>query len=180
MRRALVATAALLAAALPSSALAAAAPGLSLSVAPRPHHAGELRLVSRLEGSGKGGTSVSFFVVSTEFGKPLEVPIGAARTKADGTASVDYAPTWSGRETFVARLAGPGEHPPQATASYRVATSTAGPLAAGANPGRPLASVGGPFLDVILTLVGLVWLSLAAVLAAAFGWLPRLAGRGAD
>jgi hypothetical protein len=154
---------------------------LTLSVAARPHKPAELTLVSRLRSSsGSGGKSVAFFVVSTEFGKAMEVPIGTAKTAADGTASVRYKPTWSGKEQFVARLISSGAHAPAASASYRVASSTSGPLFAGANPARPLSSVGHIFLRVILTTVALVWLGLIIIVVLAVAWMPRLAGRGID
>jgi len=154
---------------------------LTLSVAARPHNPAELTLVSRLQSSsGSGGKSVAFFVVSTEFEKAREVPIGTAKTAADGTASVRYKPTWSGKEQFVARLTGAGTQAPTASAYYRVVSSTPGPLFAGANPARPLSSVGHIFLRVILTTVALVWLGLIIMLVLAVAWMPRLAGRGID
>lgn len=163
-----------------SAPAAVASPtGLTLSVTARAHHPAELTLVSRL-GSGERGRSVAFFVVSTEFGPPRNVPIGTAATAANGTASIGYRPTWSGEEQFVAELTGPGARVPPATASYRVTASTPGLLSVGANPARPLASVGRVFLAVILTVVALVWLGLIITLVLAIGWMPRLAGRGVD
>jgi hypothetical protein len=140
-----------------------------------------LTLVSRLQSSsGNGGKTVAFFVVSTEFEKARELPIGTAKTAADGTASVRYKPTWSGKEQFVAKLTSSGTHVPAASAYYRVVSSTPGPLFAGANPARPLSSVGHIFLRVILTSVALIWLGLIIMLVLAVGWMPRLAGRGID
>jgi hypothetical protein len=154
---------------------------LTLSVASRPPNPTDLTLVSRLQSSsGNGGKTVAFFVVSTEFEKARELPIGTAKTAADGTASVRYKPTWSGKEQFVAKLTSSGTHVPAARAYYRVVSSTPGPLFAGANPARPLSSVGHIFLRVILTTVALVWLGLIIMLVLAVGWMPRLAGRGID
>ena len=154
---------------------------LTLSVASRPPNPTDLTLVSRLQSSsGTGGKTVAFFVVSTEFEKARELPIGTAKTAADGTASVRYKPTWSGKEQFVAKLTSAGTHVPAATAYYRVVSSTPGPLFAGANPARPLSSVGHIFLRVILTTVALVWLGLIIMLVLAVAWMPRLAGRGID
>lgn len=154
---------------------------LTLSVAARPHNPAELTLVSRLQSSaGSRGKSVAFFVVSTEFEKARELLIGTAKTAADGTASVKYKPTWSGKEQFVAKLTGSATHAPTASAYYRVVSSTPGPLYAGANPARPLSSVGHIFLRVILTTVALVWLGLIIMLVLAVGWMPRLAGRRID
>jgi hypothetical protein len=154
---------------------------LTLSVAPRPPNPTDLTLVSRLQSSsGNGGKTVAFFVVSTEFEKARELPIGTAKTAADGTASVRYKPTWSGKEQFVAKLTSSGTHVPAASAYYRVVSSTPGPLFAGANPARPLSSVGHIFLRVILTSVALIWLGLIIMLVLAVGWMPRLAGRGID
>ena len=162
-----------LAAALACATGAEAAAAPTLAVAALPGHPGQLSLVAHLPGAA--GRSIAFFVVSTEFKQPRDVPIGTAETAAGGTARIVYRPTWSGEERFVARLATPGVHAAQATAVYRVTASAPGPLYAGANPGRPLASVGQLFLDVILGLVALVWLSLGVTLAIAIGWLPRLA-----
>ncbi len=161
-----------------SASKAATAPTvLTLSVAARPHDPAELTLVSRLQSSsGNGGKSVAFFVVSTEFKQPKDVPIGTAKTAADGTASVSYKPTWSGKEQFVAKLSSAGTQVPAATAYYRVTASTPGPLSAAANPARPLASIGHVFLNVILAIVALVWLGLIITLVLAVGWMPRLAG----
>lgn len=171
---------ALLSAALAAPAAAAGGKAsLALSVAPRAEHADELVLTARVDGAA-AGRKVDFFVVSTEFKDPRNVPVGSAATGKDGLAVVRYAPTWSGEETFVARLAGAADaHPPTAKASYRVTTSAPGALYAGANPGRPLAAVGGVFLDTILGLVAFVWLSLAVMLGLAFGWIPRLARQAA-
>jgi hypothetical protein len=154
---------------------------LTLSVASRPPNPTDVTLVSRLQSSsGNGGKTVAFFVVSTEFEKARELPIGTAKTAADGTASVRYKPTWSGKEQFVAKLTSSGTHVPAASAYYRVVSSTPGPLFAGANPARPLSSVGHIFLRVILTSVALIWLGLIIMLVLAVGWMPRLAGRGID
>jgi hypothetical protein len=165
-----------------SAGKAATAPAaLTLSVAARPHHPSDVTLAARLQsGSGDGGRTISFFVVSTEFAQPKDVPIGTAKTTADGTASVAYKPTWSGREKFIAKLTSPAADVPAATAYYRVTASTPGPLAAAANPARPLSSIGHVFLDVVLSIVALVWLGLIVMVALAVGWMPRLADRGID
>lgn len=153
---------------------------LTLSVAERPQHPRTLILVSRLRSSSKrAGRSIAFFVVSREFKQPVDVPVGTADTAADGSAKISYRPTWSGEQTFIAKLVGPGPHVRAATAQYRVTASTPGSLVATAGPGRPLASVGHVFLDVILTLAALVWAGLIVMLAIAFGWMPRLAGANA-
>lgn len=151
-------------------------PLLTLRVVPRPNHPAELTLVSQVrQGShGFGGKTVAFFVVSMEFKNPINVPLGTAETAANGTARLVYAPTWSGEERFVAQLTSPRV---EATASHRVTASTPGPLAAAANPARPLASVGRVFLDVILAVVAAVWLGLFAVVALASGRMPRLGAR---
>ncbi len=163
-----------------AGAAATAPAALTLSVVARPHHPSDVTVVARLQsGSGDGGRTISFFVVSTEFAQPRDVPIGTAKTTADGTASVAYKPTWSGREKFIAKLASPGAQA-AATAYYRVTASTPGPLFAGANPARPLSSMGHVFLDVILSIVALVWLGLITMVALAVGWLPRLAREGID
>lgn len=174
MRRALLLALAVLAA-LGAAPLARAAGGSSLSVAARAGGPARLALVARLHGASRGAT-VAFFVVSREFGDPRNVPIGVAKVGASGTARIDYRPTWSGVQQFVAKLAGG----PTATAAYRVAAAAPGPLHDTANPGRPLASVGHVFLDVILSVAALVWLSLAVTLVLAFARLPRLAGEGTD
>ena len=157
---------------------AAADGGASLAVAPKPGDPTRLTLVAHLPGSA--GKPVAFFVVSKEFGPARKVPIGVAKAGADDAARIAYTPTWSGAQQFVVELARPGAGAPSATAPYRVTAFKPGPLAASANPPRPLASVGNDFLIVILTVVTLVWLSLFITLALAFGWMPRLAGAEKD
>lgn len=176
MRRALPII--LAAAALGTASPAAAGSGASLTVTPKPGNPTRLTLVAHLPGSA--GKPVAFFVVSKEFGSARKVPIGVAKAGADGTARIAYTPTWSGAQEFVVRLARPGTGARSATAQYRVTASKPGPLSAGANPPRPLASVGHVFLTVILTIVALVWLSLVITLALAFGRLPQLAGAEKD
>jgi hypothetical protein len=179
-RRHLIGAALLLAGGSLAAPAAAAPPFLTLTVATPTDHALVLTLTSRLEGvPHPAGKAVTFFVLSTEFGRH-EVKIATARTAADGRAAVRYHPTWSGDERFVARVRGVGARVRAATASYSVVVSRPGPLAARANPGRPLASVGNVFLDTALTAVAVVWLVLIGMLVAAFAWMPRLAGRGTD
>jgi hypothetical protein len=97
----LAVAASLLAASLWHSSAALASPSrnhrtvLTLSVAPRAHHPAQLTLVSHLQRSSgdMGGKTVAFFVVSTEFKTPIDVPIGTAETTADGSARLDYVPT---------------------------------------------------------------------------------------
>lgn len=156
----------------------ASSSGLTLTVAPRPHDPTRLTLVARLgKSSPREGTTIAFFVVSTEFKQPIDVPIGTGDTAADGTATLTYAPTWSGPQRFLAAVA---DTQLRAAADYRVTTSTPGPLATTANPGWPFASLGRGFLDVILAVVAFIWLGLFVTLAVAFGWMPRLAGKGID
>ena len=130
---------------------------------------------TRLCDLASAGEPVAFYVVSKEFGSAQNVPIGVTKAGADGTARTAYTPTWSGAQQFVVKLARPGTGATSATAEYRVIAFKPGPLSAGANPPRPLASVGHVFLAVILTIVALIWLSLLITLALAFGRLPRLA-----
>jgi hypothetical protein len=170
---------AIVAAALVTLPGAQAAHVSTLSIAPRVGHPAQLSLVARLA-SSSAGARVAFFVVSKEFGEARPVPIGVAAVGKDGTARIGYSPTWSGEQRFIAKLSAKGANAPSATAEYRVRASTPGPLYAGANPGRPLASVGHVFLDIVLAVVAAVWLSLLVTLALAFGRLPRLAGERAD
>ncbi len=157
----------------------AAPPSLTLSIAERPHDPSELTLVARLRGSSAGaGKSVTFFVVSREFKQPMRIPIGTAKTAADGRALIRYKPTWAGRQVFVAQLA--GAHPLVATSSHYVSASAPGKLSPGANPPRPLASVGNVFLRMILSVVALIWLALLAVLALVGTRMPHMAHEGID
>jgi hypothetical protein len=168
----------LVAAAFGAASPATAGSGATLAVAPKPGDPTRLTLVAHLPGSA--GERVAFFVVSNEFGSARRVPIGVATARADGAARIAYTPTWSGAQQFVVKLARPRAVAPSATAEYRVSASRPGPLAAGANPTRPLASVGHVFLAVILTVVALVWLSLSITLALAFGRLPQLGAAERD
>ena len=172
MKRALMPI--LVAAVLGGGSPAAAGSGARLTVAPKPGDRPRLTLVAHLPGSA--GEPVAFFVVSREFGSARNVPIGVTKAGKDGTARLTYVPTWTGAQQFIGKLARPGARASSATAEYRVTSSKPGPLTAGANPPRPLASVGHVFLTVILMIVALIWLSLLFTLALAFGRLPRLAG----
>lgn len=176
MRRALPLV--LVAAALGAASPATADSGTTLTVAPKPGDPTRLTLVAHLPGSA--GERVAFFVVSKEFGPARSVPIGVAKAGAAGAARIAYTPTWSGAQQFIVKLARAGAGAPSATAEYRVTASKPGPLSAGANPPRPLASVGRVFLAVTLTVVALVWLSLSITLALAFGRLPQLDGAEKD
>jgi hypothetical protein len=165
----------------PAGKAAPAAASLALSVATRPGHPAELLLASRLRGgSHTSGGSVAFFVVSREFKSPAEVPIGTAKMAADGVARLIYRPTWSGRQELLAKLALPGAHVPAASAYYSVTTSTPGPLFAAANPTRRFSSTGSIFMNVIRTLVALIWLSLIVILVMVRARMPRLAREGTD
>ncbi len=153
-------------------------PPITLTVAPAPDNPQDLLLTSHLAGATKDSPqSIAFFVVSNEFGQPLEVALGSADVDKDGDASLEYAPTWSGEQEFVARLAGMDpKDAPVANASYDVTDSAVGPLAAGANPGRPFVFMGTPFLGALLGLVAIVWLTLIVTLVTVMRRLPRLAG----
>ena len=119
------------AAALPAIGASASSSALilALSVAPQPGKPGNLVLTSHLQGGSRNGAeSVAFFVVTTEFGKDQNVPIGSAKVAGDGTARIIYTPTWSGEQQFVARLTGSAAaSAPTATADYRVSTDAVGP-----------------------------------------------------
>ena len=156
---------------------------LTLKVAPRPGTPGTLLLTSHLEGDSSGGDrSITFFVVTTEFGQGQDVPIGTATIAAHGAASISYKPTWSGKEQFVAKLSAnpPGAPTPMATSYYRVTVSAPGPLDATANPARPLAFIGHIFLGMVLTILVLIWLGLITMLVVVARRMPRLAGGGIE
>jgi hypothetical protein len=193
LKTAIVGAAGMLVVALsPGPAVAAALPAigasasssaliLALSVAPQPGKPGNLVLTSHLQGGSRNGAeSVAFFVVTTEFGKDQNVPIGSAKIAGDGTARIIYTPTWSGEQQFVARLTGSAAaSAPTATADYRVSTDAVGPLYAAANPPRPFSFMGSAFLAALLTIVALVWLTLIITLLVVVRGLPRLAQRSA-
>ncbi len=162
-----------------SAAFAATNPTtLTLSVSTQPQHSATLTLVSDLKGgSDVAGKSVAFYVVSTEFMPPVSVPIGTAETAANGSASINYKPTWSGKEKFIAEVTSAGVQVPEATAEFLVTNSTPGPLYATANPARPLGFIGRVFTGVILSIVAAVWLSLLFILFLMARALPRLASR---
>lgn len=160
-------------------AAGAAAPTVTLTVAPAPGNAQHLLLSSHLAGAAKDSPqSIAFFVVSEQFGQPVEVLLGSESVDKDGDASLEYAPTWSGEQEFVARLAGMDpEDAPAANATYDVTAAAVGPLAAGANPTRPFLFMGMPFLAALLGLVAVVWLTLIVTLVVVVRRLPRLADR---
>jgi hypothetical protein len=147
----------------------------------RAHDSNDLVLSSHLTGVSKDRPqSIAFFVVSEQFGQPLEVGLGSVAVDKNGDASLEYAPTWSGEQQFVARLEGMDpKDAPAANASYNVTDAAMGPLAAAANPARPFLFMGMPFLGALLGLVAIVWLTLLITLAVVIRRLPRLADRTA-
>ncbi len=147
----------------------------TLSVSSQPGHPGSLVLRTNL-GDASGHTVVAFFVVTNEFGHPQLVPLGTAKQAPDGFATLTYRPTWGGEEQFVAKLAdAPGSHQPVVTTNYLVGASKPGPLYATANPPRPFSSLGHVFAVALLSIVGLVWLTLIVTLVRVARGLPRLA-----
>lgn len=159
--------------------LAAAAPGpaLALTVTPQRSNPANLVLTAELRGSSTAKQSIDFFVVSTEFGRAMNVGIGSATLGRDGRASVIYAPTWTGSTQFLARLGGlTAKDSLTATATYVVTADTVGALSPAANPARPFLFMGEPFLGLLLGVVALVWLTLIITLLVVVRGLPRLAG----
>lgn len=166
----------------PTQGASVSAPGpilATLTVEPKPGPSANLVLTAHFTGSASNaGGSVAFFVVTKEFGKDLNVPIGTAKTSQDGAATINYAPTWNGKEQFVATLTSglSGTATPTATSYHRVTASAPGPLYATANPLRPFSFLGHVFVGMILTMVALIWLTLIGILVLLACRLPRLAG----
>ena len=149
---------------------------LTLAVAPASGLPLSLTLTASVPASlAAGAGSVDFFVVTTEFGKPQLVPLGAARLNPNGLASSSYKPTWDGRQEFVAKLASPASDPATATAYYQVTNSAPGSLYATANPAKLFSPAGNAFVIALLTIVALVWLTLLATLWRVAHLLPGLA-----
>lgn len=157
----------------------ASGPALGLTISPQRSNPSNLVLTAELRGgSSTSGQSIDFFVVSTEFGRAMNVAVGSATLGRDGKASVIYTPTWTGSTQFVARLGGPSEKDSlTATATYVVTAGSVGPLNPAGNPDRPFQFMGEPFLGVLLGVVALVWLTLIITLLVVARRLPRLAGR---
>ena len=136
----------------------------------------QLVLTSRVQGAaGTAGRSVTFYVVTRQFGDERTVPIGSADLERDGTASVTYRPTWNGDQRFVAHLDGDPATAPSGSASYQVTASTEGPYYPLANQPRPFGPLGRVFVDVLLATVALVWLTLVLTVVRVARGLPHRA-----
>lgn len=128
---------------------------------------GPLRLLATLRrpgGTPLAGATVTFAVLSTEFGpKPVAVPLGVATTDQAGRATARYLPTWTGPQRYLAGYqGGQGIGPAQAGASVTVAVAQSAYVAP---PPKPLRTVGVATVVVLLIVVTVVWLTLLAQLA---------------
>lgn len=122
----------------------------------------ELHLAATL--TGPGGTPLAkarmqFLQVTTEFGSGHLLPLGSATTNALGTAQLSYQPTVTGTQQFTAKYAG-GDTAGPATATTSITVTTAHSPYQPA-PRKPLAVVGQATVAALLTIVVLVWLTLA-------------------
>lgn len=149
------------------------APTLSLTARPAAHGAPAIELLARLAepgGATAGATSASLGGVTISFslhvqqlsGAPLLV-LGSATTDAAGVASLDYEPTWTGRQSLVASATNAaGTTLGSATASF-VAAGATHPLAGSAEAVRPDGTIGRVVVGVLLAIVALLWIVLVAV-----------------
>ena len=160
-----------------ASAPASSTPALTLSAKAQADRPDRLVLTSHLSSAPvPAGTSVNFFVVSKEFGQDREVPIGTADVDRNGSASITYRPTWAGSQKFVVHLAGgSADAGPTGVTTYNVATAAPGPYQALANEPRPFGPMGRVFVEVLLAVVALVWLTLIVTVVRVARGLPKRA-----
>ncbi|HCU92450.1 MAG TPA: hypothetical protein DHU96_06775, partial [Actinobacteria bacterium] len=124
---------------------------------------GALHLTATLTGPGHqplAKATVQFLQFTTEFGPQGQlVPLGSATTNTGGAARLTYHPTVTGAQRFAARYTG-GPTAGPATANTTITVTTAHSAYQPA-PQKPLASVGKATVAVLLTIVALVWVTLA-------------------
>ncbi len=101
--------------------------------------------------------------------------IGTASTDAQGVASVDYVPTWTGAEQFVAHVAGPnGSVAAATTATYDVTVDPPGLPKSIYEYQRPLSTTGHWLVVTLLTIVAIIWVLLLGSLTLVVVRMPRL------
>ncbi len=112
------------------------------------------------DGSPGGNMSVSFYVVTTEFGpQGQDVPIGTVVTDASGAAHLSYRPTLSGADTFVARVNPAGSKVVTAKTTVHVTQAVSAYTPA---PTKPFSTVGKNVVLALLLIVAAIWIALAA------------------
>ncbi len=158
------------------SAVPGAVP-VSLTVAPT--SAGkatlELRATVGTPTAPVAAGTVTFFVVPHEFAGSGLMQIGTASTDAQGVASVDYVPTWTGAEQFVAHVAGPnGSVAAATTATYDVTVDPPGLPKSIYEYQRPLSTTGHWLVVTLLTIVAIIWVLLLGSLTLVVVRMPRL------
>lgn len=145
-------------------------PSIRLAARPSGH---AFRLVATVDGptassptsagAPVAGATVSFSIRLGEFsGAPL-LALGSAATRADGTATFTYTPTWTGRQTVVATAAdASGATIASATTSFNAAWA-AHPFAGTVQAVRPDGTIGSVVADVLLATVAALWITLIAI-----------------
>jgi Ni/Fe-hydrogenase subunit HybB-like protein len=121
------------------------------------------------------GATVTFAVVSHEFAGSGLMQVGTATTDAAGVAQIDYVPTWTGNEQFVARVAGPGGSVvASATTTYTVTVDPPGLPKSIYEYQRPLTTTGHWVVVTLLTIVAIIWVLLLGSLTLVVVRMPRL------
>lgn len=124
------------------------------------------------------GDAVTFSVVSHEFAGSGLMQVGTATTDAAGVAHVDYVPTWTGKEQFVARVVDPGGSvAASATATYTVTVDPPGLPKSIYEYQRPLTTTGHWVVVTLLTIVAIIWVLLLGSLTLVVVRMPRLGRR---
>lgn len=148
-------------AAAPASAATAKKPPATIKITAA-ENGSILHLTAILSGPGStplAKARVQFLQVTTEFGSGHLLALGSATTNALGAAQLTYQPTVTGAQQFTAKYAG-GDTAGPATAATSINVTVAHSPYQPA-PRKPLAVVGQATVAALLTIVLLVWLTLA-------------------
>ncbi|MDA8274705.1 MAG: polysulfide reductase NrfD [Actinomycetota bacterium] len=159
---------------------APAATPVTLAVAPVAAGKATLALRATVGTTAAPGTgdAVTFSVVSHEFAGSGLMQVGTATTDAAGIAQVDYVPTWTGQEQFVARVVGPGGSvAASATTTYTVTVDPPGLPKSIYEYQRPLTTTGHWVVVTLLTIVAIIWVLLLGSLTLVVVRMPRLGRR---
>ncbi len=166
----------------PAAAPAAETAAAPVTLAVAPVTAGKATLALRATvgtpAAPGAGVAVTFSVVSHEFAGSGLMQVGKATTDAAGVAHVDYVPTWTGKEQFVAHVVGPGGSvAASATTTYTVAVDPPGLPKSIYEYQRPLSTTGHWVVVTLLAIVAVVWVLLLGSLALVVVRMPRLGRR---
>ncbi|MHB8435208.1 MAG: NrfD/PsrC family molybdoenzyme membrane anchor subunit [Acidimicrobiales bacterium] len=109
------------------------------------------------------GISVSFSVRLGEFAGAPPLTLGTATTNAAGRALLSYQPTWTGPQVIVATATSSAGTVIASATTRFTAITAAHPFAGAIEAVRPDGKIGQAVVAVLLVVVGLLWITLVAV-----------------